>query len=115
MGRHEINEVRAKRKDLVMNNTALVNNVSAAKLSIAPNPEAKYCDRQLALLIFIAIWIFIFLIDALLRCNDVLNRRARRRQHLASSTIHNPPYELQAPNWRAEQFMAPDHDKRTRD
>ena len=95
-----------------MNNTTLTNNVGAAKLSIAPNPEAKYCDRQLALLIFIAIWIFIFLIDALLRCNDVLNRRARRRQHLASTTIHNPPYELEAPRWRPEQFMAPDHDKK---
>ncbi len=98
-----------------MNNTTLVNNVGAAKLSIAPNPEAKYCDRKLALLIFIAIWIFIFLIDALLRCNDVLNRRARRRRYLASTTIHNPPYELEAPRWRAEQFMAPDRDKRTRD
>ena len=84
-----------------MNNTTLLNDVGTAKLSIAPNPEAKYCDRQLALLIFIAIWIFIFLVDALLRCNDVLNRRARR--HRASTTVYDPPYELEArPNWRPE-------------
>ena len=89
-----------------------MNDTVTAKLSIAPNPERRYCDRQLALLIFIAIWIVIFLIDTLLRCNDILNRRAKR--HRASATVHRPPYELEAsPQWR--QFSVLDRDKSPKD
>ena len=74
-----------------MNNMTLVNN--ASKLSIAPHPDAKNGDRQLALTIFIAIWILIFLIDVLLRCKDVLSSGNRRQRHLAPTINHNPPYE----------------------
>ena len=89
-----------------------MNDTVAAKLSIAPNPEKRYCDRQLALLVFIAFWIVIFLIDILLRCNDILNRIAKR--HRALTTVHNPPYELDAsPQWR--QFLTPDLDKSPKD
>ena len=94
-----------------MNNTTLISNTVAARLSIAPNPERFYCDRQLALLIFIAIWIVIFLIDTLLRCNDIVSRRAKRRH--PPTTIHKPPYELEdSPQWR--QLLTDIHAKASR-
>ena len=61
-------------------NSTLTWNVG--KLSISPreptNVEVLYKQRA-ALLIFIAIWLLIFVIDTLLRCREII--KGRRRRH----------------------------------
>ena len=71
--------------------TSVMNETSTwkvANISITPNPEYEQENNQrVALLIFIALWLLIFLIDCVLRCRTLLRTAERRRLRSHQETL----------------------------
>ena len=59
-----------------------------ANLSIAPRPEYEQENNQrVELLIFVALWLLIFLIDCVLRCRTLLRTAERRTLRTHQETL----------------------------